>query len=235
MYQNGIFGKFLAMDIALDASWKAVLQKEFDKPYFIDLLNFVKAEYATVGQRCFPPEEQLFSAFDYCPFDKVKVVIIGQDPYHGYGQAHGLCFSVNDGIAFPPSLRNIFEEVKNDTGTPVPISGNLTRWADQGILLLNATLTVREGMAGSHQKKGWEKFTDAVIQAVSDQRETVVFLLWGSYAQKKGKLVDRSRHLVLETGHPSPLSANRGLWFGNRHFTKTNDYLVATGQTPIEW
>lgn len=235
MLRISIFGKILAMDIAFEASWKAVLQKEFDKPYFIDLLNFVKAEYATHGSRCFPPQEQLFSAFEHCPLDKVKVVIIGQDPYHGYGQAHGLCFSVNDGIAFPPSLRNIFEEVKNDTGTPVPISGNLTRWADQGILLLNATLTVREGMAGSHQKKGWEKFTDAVIQAVSDQRENVVFLLWGSYAQKKGKLVDRSRHLVLETGHPSPLSANRGLWFGNRHFTKTNDYLVATGQTPIEW
>ncbi len=235
MLRIGIFGKILAMDIALEASWKAVLEKELDKPYFNDLIKFVKFEYTTPGMRCFPPADQIFSAFDHCPFHHVKVVIIGQDPYHGYGQAHGLCFSVNDGIAFPPSLRNIFEEVKNDTGTPVPNSGNLMRWADQGILLLNATLTVREGMAGSHQNKGWEKFTDAVIQAVSDHRENVVFLLWGSYAQKKGKFIDRSRHLVLETGHPSPLSANRGLWFGNGHFTKTNDYLIANGKTPVRW
>lgn len=235
MLRIGIFGKILAMDIALEASWKAVLKKELDKPYFNDLIKFVKFEYTTPGMRCFPPADQIFSAFDHCPFHHVNVVIIGQDPYHGFGQAHGLCFSVNDGIAFPPSLRNIFEEVKNDTGTPVPNSGNLMRWADQGILLLNATLTVREGMAGSHQNKGWEKFTDAVIQAVSDQRENVVFLLWGSYAQKKGKFIDRSRHLVLETGHPSPLSANRGLWFGNGHFTKTNDYLIANGKTPVRW
>lgn len=235
MLRIGIFGKILAMDIALEASWKAVLEKELDKPYFNDLIKFVKFEYSTPGMRCFPPADQIFSAFDHCPFHHVKVVIIGQDPYHGCGQAHGLCFSVNDGIAFPPSLRNIFEEVKNDTGTPVPNSGNLMRWADQGILLLNATLTVREGMAGSHQNKGWEKFTDAVIQAVSDQRENVVFLLWGSYAQKKGKFIDRSRHLVLQTGHPSPLSANRGLWFGNGHFTKTNDYLIANGKTPVRW
>lgn len=235
MLRIGIFGKILAMDIALEASWKAVLKKELDKPYFNDLIKFVKFEYTTPGMRCFPPADQIFSAFDHCPFHHVNVVIIGQDPYHGFGQAHGLCFSVNDGIAFPPSLRNIFEEVKNDTGTPVPNSGNLMRWADQGILLLNATLTVREGMAGSHQNKGWEKFTDAVIQAVSDQRENVVFLLWGNYAQKKGKFIDRSRHLVLETGHPSPLSANRGLWFGNGHFTKTNDYLIANGKTPVRW
>ena len=235
MLRIGIFGKILAMDIALEASWKAVLEKELDKPYFNDLIKFVKFEYTTPGMRCFPPADQIFSAFDHCPFHHVNVVIIGQDPYHGYGQAHGLCFSVNDGIAFPPSLRNIFEEVKNDTGTPVPNSGNLMRWADQGILLLNATLTVREGMAGSHQNKGWEKFTDAVIQAVSDHRENVVFLLWGSYAQKKGKFIDRSRHLVLQTGHPSPLSANRGLWFGNGHFTKTNDYLIANGKTPVRW
>lgn len=221
------------MQVKIHPSWQAQLENEFKKPYFHNLITFVKDEYA--NHRCFPKGSQVFSAFDFCPFEDVKVVIIGQDPYHGLGQANGLCFSVNDGIAFPPSLINIFKEIEQDLTIPFPQSGNLERWAKQGILLLNATLTVRESEAGSHQNKGWEEFTDAVIQKISDEKENVVFLLWGGFAKKKGTKIDRSKHCVLETGHPSPLSANRGLWFGNKHFSKTNSFLVANGKNPIQW
>ncbi|OWP85711.1 uracil-DNA glycosylase, partial [Flavobacterium covae] len=185
--------------------------------------------------RCFPKGSLIFSAFDHCPFDNVKVVIIGQDPYHGLGQANGLCFSVNEGISFPPSLINIFKEIQTDLNIPIPISGNLERWAEQGVLLLNATLTVRENTAGSHQNKGWETFTDAVIEQISDKKENVVFLLWGGFAKKKGAKIDRNKHYVLEAGHPSPLSANRGLWFNNKHFSKTNDYLKSIKKEEIKW
>lgn len=221
------------MQTSLHASWNAVLKDEFKKPYFEQLSTFVSSEYEQFT--CFPSKKEIFAAFNHCPFDQVKVVIIGQDPYHGLGQANGLCFSVNDGIAFPPSLVNIFKELKSDLDVTIPIWGNLERWAKEGVLLLNATLTVREGLAGSHQKKGWETFTDAVIQQISDQKEQVVFLLWGSYAQKKGAKIDRTKHLVLETGHPSPLSANRGLWFGNKHFSQTNLYLKEKGIGVINW
>jgi uracil-DNA glycosylase len=221
------------MDIKIHSSWQQVLESEYGKPYFQKLISFVKNEYAT--KRCFPLESEIFAAFNHCPFDKVKVVIIGQDPYHGFGQANGLCFSVNDGINFPPSLINIFKEIQSDLGLPIPISGNLERWADQGVLLLNATLTVREIEAGSHQKKGWETFTDAVIQKISDEKENVVFLLWGGFAQKKGAKINRTKHHVLESGHPSPLSANRGFWFGNKHLSKTNAYLQSLGKETIEW
>ncbi len=221
------------MDIKIHSSWQQVLESEYEKPYFQELISFIKNEYAT--KRCFPLESEIFAAFNHCPFDKVKVVIIGQDPYHGFGQANGLCFSVNDGINFPPSLINIFKEIQSDLGLPIPISGNLERWADQGVLLLNATLTVRESEAGSHQKKGWETFTDAVIQKISDEKENVVFLLWGGFAKKKGAKINRTKHHVLETGHPSPLSANRGLWFGNKHFSKTNAYLQSLGKETIKW
>ncbi|MBP6557254.1 MAG: uracil-DNA glycosylase [Flavobacterium sp.] len=221
------------MLIKIHSSWRNQLSNEFEKPYFEKLNTFVKSEYA--AHRCFPFGTQIFSAFDHCPFDNVKVVIIGQDPYHGFGQANGLCFSVNDGIAFPPSLINIFKEIQADLDLPIPISGNLERWADQGVLLLNATLTVRESEAGSHQNQGWETFTDAVIQKVSDAKMNVVFLLWGGFAKKKGTKIDRSKHHVLETGHPSPLSANRGLWFGNKHFSKTNAYLKSIGNNEIQW
>jgi uracil-DNA glycosylase len=221
------------MLIKIHSSWHNVLHQEFDKPYFQKLIEFVKKEYAT--QKCFPKGAQIFAAFDYCTFDKIKVVIIGQDPYHGFGQANGLCFSVNDGIAFPPSLSNIFKEIQADLGVPIPSSGNLERWANQGVLLLNATLTVRESQAGSHQNQGWETFTDAVIQKISDEKEHVVFLLWGGFAKKKGSKIDKLKHHVLETGHPSPLSANRGLWFGNKHFSETNDYLRKCGQKEINW
>ncbi len=221
------------MQVKIHPSWQAQLEIEFEKPYFHSLITFVKEEYA--NHRCFPKGSQIFSAFDFCPFDDVKVVIIGQDPYHGYGQANGLCFSVNDGIAFPPSLINIFKEIEQDLTIPFPQSGNLERWAKQGILLLNATLTVRESEAGSHQNKGWEDFTDAVIQRISDQKENVVFLLWGGFAKKKGAKIDRSKHCVLETGHPSPLSANRGLWFGNKHFSKTNEFLKLKELSVINW
>jgi uracil-DNA glycosylase len=220
------------MLIKIHSSWHDQLS-EFDKPYFEQLTTFVKSEYTS--HRCFPIGTQIFSAFDHCPFDKVKVVIIGQDPYHGFGQANGLCFSVNDGIAFPPSLLNIFKEIQADLKMPFPRTGNLERWADQGVLLLNATLTVRESEAGSHQNQGWETFTDAVIQKVSEAKENVVFLLWGGFAKKKGAKIDRAKHYVLETGHPSPLSANRGLWFGNRHFSKTNAYLQSIGRDDILW
>lgn len=221
------------MHINLEPSWKNILSDEFEKPYFKSLIEFVKSEYSQ--HTCYPKGSQIFSAFDSCPFDNVKVVIIGQDPYHGVGQANGLCFSVNDGIAFPPSLVNIFKEIQTDLEKPFPATGNLERWAKQGVLLLNATLTVRAHEAGSHQKRGWETFTDAVIQKVSDSNEEVVFLLWGGFAKKKGLKINREKHLVLETGHPSPLSANRGLWFGNRHFSKANEYLKAKGKKEIEW
>lgn len=222
----------MALDVKIEQSWKALLQEEFDKPYFAELTEFVRAEYKSY--RIYPPGSQIFNAFNLCPFDKVKVVIIGQDPYHGPGQAHGLCFSVNDGVPFPPSLRNIFKEVNADTGAPIPQSGNLTRWATQGVLLLNATLTVREHSAGSHQRRGWETFTDSVIRIISEQKSNVVFILWGAYAQSKASLIDSSRHLVLRSVHPSPLSAHAG-FFGNHHFSLANDYLVRNGFTSIDW
>lgn len=221
------------MQVNIHPSWKSVLSEEFEKPYFENLINFVKSEYAT--HTCYPKGSQIFSAFDHCHFDDVKVVIIGQDPYHGPNQANGLCFSVNDGIPFPPSLQNIFKEISTDLNVPIPPTGNLERWADQGVLLLNATLTVRQSEAGSHQKKGWETFTDAVIKKVSDEKSNVIFLLWGGFAQKKASLIDGSKHLILNSGHPSPLSANRGFWFGNKHFSKANDYLKSLGKQDIHW
>lgn len=221
------------MQIKIHPSWQSILENEFTKPYFKHLISFVKNEYEQ--QTCYPKESQIFAAFDHCPLENVKVVIIGQDPYHGPNQANGLCFSVNDGIPFPPSLQNIFKEVEKDLQISYPKSGNLERWADQGVLLLNATLTVRQSEAGSHQNKGWEMFTDAVIQQISNQKENVIFLLWGGFAKKKGAKIDRNKHIVLETGHPSPLSANRGLWFGNNHFSKTNQHLIDLGKTEIIW
>ncbi|MDR1121542.1 MAG: uracil-DNA glycosylase [Dysgonamonadaceae bacterium] len=220
------------MEVKIEASWKERLQAEFDKPYFEMLIHFVRNEYAT--RTIYPPGKLIFNAFDQCPFDRVKVVILGQDPYHEPGQAHGLCFSVNDGIPFPPSLQNIFKEISVDLGSPSPSSGNLLRWAAQGVLLLNATLTVCAHAAGSHQNKGWETFTDAVIHCLAEEKQHVVFILWGSYAQQKGAFIDASKHLVLKSPHPSPLSAHRG-FFGNKHFSKANDYLVRTGQTPVNW
>ena len=220
------------MDVRIDPTWKVALQAEFDKDYFVRLTDFVRQEYKTT--QVFPPARLIFNAFDSCPFDKVKVVIIGQDPYHGYGQAHGLCFSVNDGIAFPPSSVNIFKEIARDLHKPMPQSGNLQRWAHQGVLLLNATLTVRAHQAGSHQNKGWETFTDAAIQALASRREHIVFMLWGSYAQKKGSVIDPQKHLVLKTVHPSPLSAFRG-FIGCGHFSAANKYLAEHGHTPIDW
>jgi len=220
------------MYLKIESSWKAVLQTEFDKEYFATLTAFVRNEYKT--RLTFPPANLIFNAFDQCPFDKVKVVIIGQDPYHGDGQAHGLCFSVNDGVAFPPSLLNIFKEIERDLGKSMPSSGNLIRWAQQGVLLLNATLTVQAHMAGSHQGKGWEAFTDAVIRKIAEEKEQVVFLLWGSYAQKKGDFIDSKRHLVLKSVHPSPLSAYRG-FIGNNHFSLANTYLRQNGQPEINW
>ena len=220
------------MDVKIEPSWKERLQPEFEKEYFKQLTAFVRDEYrqGTV----YPPGPLIFSAFDHCPFDKVKVVILGQDPYHEPGQAHGLCFSVQDGTPFPPSLVNIFQEIKSDLGKTVPPSGNLLRWADQGVLLLNATLTVRAHQAGSHQNKGWEAFTDAVIHCLAAERNHIVYMLWGSYAQRKGAFIDTNRNLVLQSAHPSPLSAYRG-FFGCRHFSKANDYLIATGQLHIDW
>ncbi|WP_459209327.1 uracil-DNA glycosylase [Aquimarina rhabdastrellae] len=221
------------MNVQIDPSWKAQLNTEFEKPYFKILTDFVKSEYTT--HQCYPKGSQVFAAFDHCSFDDVKVVIIGQDPYHGVGQANGLCFSVNDGIAMPPSLINIFKEIETDLQQEFPSSGNLERWAKQGVLLLNATLTVRAHQAGSHQKQGWEQFTDQVIKVISEQKQNVVFLLWGGYAKKKGAKIDTQKHLVLTSGHPSPLSANRGYWFGNQHFSKTNTYLKEIGAAPIKW
>lgn len=221
------------MDVRIEPSWKALLEAEFQQPYFTSLVEFVKKEYQT--QRVYPPGRLMFSAFDYCPFEACKVVILGQDPYHGPGQANGLCFSVNDGIPMPPSLQNIFREIQDDLGIAPPRSGNLERWAKQGILLLNATLTVRDGQAGSHQQKGWETFTDAVIRTINDQKEGVVFLLWGRHAQEKGRFIDTAKHHVLKASHPSPLAANRGGWFGCKHFSQTNLLLSRSGQSPISW
>ena len=219
--------------VHIHSSWKEVLGAEFEKPYFENLISFVRDQYTS--NTCYPPGKQIFSAFDHCHFDNVEVVILGQDPYHGAGQANGLCFSVSDGIAMPPSLINIFREIETDLGNPPPKTGNLERWADQGVLLLNAVLTVRQGEAGSHQGKGWETFTDAVIKKISDEKKDVVFLLWGGYAKKKGVSIDKSKHLILESGHPSPLSANKGHWFGNKHFSKANEFLKAKGKREIEW
>ena len=221
------------MDVRIDASWKEVLQKEFEKDYFTRLTSFVREEYAGTTP-IYPPARLIFNAFDHCPFNDVKVVILGQDPYHGVGQANGLCFSVNKGVAFPPSLMNIFKEIQSDLGKPLPPNGDLTRWANQGVLLLNATLTVQAHQAGSHQRRGWEEFTDAAIRILAEEREHLVFILWGAYAQKKGAFIDRNKHLVLTSAHPSPLSAYNG-FFGNRHFSRANEYLAAHGATPIEW
>ena len=221
------------MNVNIEPGWKAKLSSEFEKPYFENLAGFVKDEYK--ANTCFPKGSEIFAAFDHCRFDDLKVVIIGQDPYHGVGQANGLCFSVNDGIEKPPSLINIFKEIETDLGVSFPSSGNLQRWAKQGVLLLNATLTVRAHQAGSHQNKGWEQFTDAVIQTISNDKEGVVFLLWGGFAKKKGAKIDRTKHCILTSGHPSPLSANRGYWFGNKHFSKANAYLKDSQQKPIVW
>ena len=221
------------MSVRIEESWNRVLSAEWDKPYFKTLTQWVRNEYQT--KRIFLPGKQIFAAFDATPFQSVKVVILGQDPYHDLGQANGLCFSVNDGIAFPPSLMNIFKEVHDDTGAPMPRSGDLSRWARQGVLLLNATLTVEAHRAGSHQNHGWEQFTDQAIAHLATEREGIVFMLWGNYAKQKGRFIDRTRHLVLTAAHPSPLSANRGGWFGNHHFSQANAYLVSRGQSPIEW
>lgn len=220
------------MEVKIEASWQKILQTEFDQPYFEQLVKFVKAEYAS--QTIYPPAGQIFNAFNLCPLDNVRVVILGQDPYHGAGQAHGLCFSVNDGVPFPPSLLNICKEMADDMGKPMPASGNLQYLANQGVLLLNATLTVRSGQAGSHQGKGWETFTDAVIKTISNTKQNVVFLLWGAYAGNKSKLIDASKHLVLKAPHPSPLSSYRG-FFGCKHFSQANAYLQQHGLSPIKW
>ena len=222
----------MGVDVSIADSWKGRLKEEFEKAYFEELIEFVKQEYST--QRVFPPGKEIFRAFDKCEFDEVKVVIIGQDPYHGEGQANGLCFSVREGVRNPPSLVNIFKELEKDLGKPFPPSGELERWAKQGVLLLNATLTVRASSPGSHQNKGWEKFTDAVIQKIADEKENVVFILWGAYAQKKGEIIDRSKHHVIMSPHPSPFSADRG-FFGSRPFSKTNAYLKGKGLKEIEW
>lgn len=220
------------MSVQIEESWKQHIGEEFEKPYFTELIKFVHEEYR--NNTCYPPGRLIFNAFNLCPFNDVKVVIIGQDPYHEPGQAHGLCFSVNDGVAFPPSLVNIFKEIESDLGRPVPASGSLVRWAEQGVLLLNATLTVRAHVAGSHQRHGWEEFTDAVIRKLSAGREHLVFILWGSYAQSKAQLIDASKHFILRSAHPSPLSAYRG-FFGNHHFSLANQYLEQHGIKPVEW
>lgn len=220
------------MEVKIEESWNQRLNGEFQKEYFLGLTSFVKNEYAT--KTIYPPGSLIFNAFNLCPFDKVKAVIVGQDPYHGPGQAHGLCFSVKDGIQFPPSLLNIFKEIEMDLGIVKPFSGNLERWASQGVLLLNATLTVRAQQAGSHQRKGWEEFTDAAIKALNLEKKNLVFFLWGAYAQKKGETIDEARHLVLKSVHPSPLSASRG-FFGNKHFSRCNEYLEKNGIGPIKW
>lgn len=220
------------MSVKIEESWKQHLNEEFKKPYFQALIDFVKEEYLKF--KIFPPGSQIFSAFDYCTFDKVKVVIVGQDPYHGFGQANGLCFSVNDSVKHPPSLQNIFKEIKTDLGHDIPTSGNLEPWAEQGVLLLNATLTVREGKAGSHQHRGWEEFTDAVLRVVSEKKDNVVFMLWGAFAQKKGAFLNPTKHLILKAAHPSPFSANNG-FFGCRHFSKTNQFLQKLGLEEVNW
>lgn len=221
------------MKIEIATSWRKILASEFQKPYFEELTTFVKQEYET--NLCFPPEIKLFEAFNLCALEDLKVVIIGQDPYHDVGQAHGLCFSVNEGIKHPPSLINIFKEIETDLNIPYPKSGNLERWARQGVLMLNATLSVQAHNAGSHQKKGWEQFTDAIISKISEEQENIVFLLWGGFAKKKGLKIDTNKHCVLTSGHPSPLSANRGYWFGNKHFSKTNNYLKNNNLPIINW
>ena len=221
------------MKVDIHKRWKPYLEDELNKPYFLDLSNFVKSEYE--NYTCFPPKNQIFNAFNHCHFEAIKVVIIGQDPYHGDGQANGLCFSVNDGVSHPPSLKNIFKEIESDLGIPYPKSGNLMRWANQGVLMLNATLTVKAHEAGSHQKKGWEVFTDSVIKTISDRKENIVFLLWGGYAKKKIELIDVNKHQVLTSGHPSPLSANRGYWFGNKNFLDTNKWLKNKELQSIVW
>ncbi len=220
------------MFVNIDDSWKDKLKEEFSKPYFNVLTNFIREEYKT--KDIFPPAKLIFNAFDKYPFNEVKVVIIGQDPYHNPGQANGLCFSVNDNVRIPPSLSNIYKEIYNDLGKPIPESGNLEHWSEQGVLLLNATLTVRANSPGSHQNKGWEQFTDAVIDKLSTDCENIVFLLWGSFAQRKGANIDTNKHQVLKSVHPSPLSAHRG-FFGNRHFSKTNEYLIQHNKKPIDW
>ena len=220
------------MDIKIEPHWKKLLNNEFEKPYFAALTEFVKSEYAT--QKIYPPGRLIFNAFDKCPFDKVKVVILGQDPYHEPGQAHGLCFSVSDGVPPPPSLQNIFKEIESDLGIPVPKSGNLERWAEQGVFMLNATLTVRAHQAGSHQKKGWETFTDQVVRLLNESENHLVFILWGAYAQRKGEFIDAKKHLVLSSVHPSPLSSHKG-FFGNHHFSKAKAYLTSHGKEPIRW
>ena len=221
------------MAVSIHPEWENILQDTFESVYFKALIHFVKSAYGSV--KCFPPGKLIFNAFDLCPPEKTKVVILGQDPYHGPGQAHGLCFSVPRGVPHPPSLINIFKELEKDVKTPYPKSGNLSPWAKQGVLLLNTTLTVQANRAGSHQGKGWEKFTDQVIHILSNNYKNIVFLLWGSYAKQKIKIIDREKHFVLTSGHPSPLSANRGYWFGNSHFSKTNDYLTSKGKKPINW
>ena len=220
------------MEVKIEEGWKSQLDIEFNKPYFHELVRFVKGEYSS--KTIYPPPKMIFNAFNFTPFNQTKVVIVGQDPYHQPHQANGLCFSVNDGIRIPPSLVNIYKEINLDLGTPIPASGNLERWAKQGVLLLNATLTVRAGAAGSHQGKGWEQFTDSVIESLSTDRNNLVFMLWGAYAQKKGATIDQSKHLVMRSPHPSPLSAHRG-FFGNKHFSKANEYLISKGKRPIEW
>jgi len=220
------------MDVKIEKSWEEQLKCEFEKPYFNALVEFVREEYAK--HPVYPPPTQIFHAFDVCPFDEVKVVIIGQDPYHGKGQANGLCFSVNEGVRTPPSLKNIYKEIRNDLGKEIPESGNLDGWAKQGVLLLNATLTVCAKSPGSHQHKGWEEFTDAAIKVLSEKRKDLVFMLWGAYAQKKGQVIVDSKHLILKSSHPSPFSADRG-FFGNKHFSKANEYLEKHGINPIDW
>ena len=221
------------MNVQIENTWKQQLAAEFEKPYFAQLAQAVRQEYTSAT--CYPPGQLVFNAFNLCPFDRVKVVIIGQDPYHEPRQAHGLSFSVQDGVAYPPSLQNIFKEIEADLGTPVPTSGNLTRWAEQGVLLLNATLTVRAHMANSHSRLGWQQFTDAAIRALATSRQHIVYMLWGGYARSKAYMIPRDRNLVLESVHPSPLSANRGGWFGQHQFSRCNAYLQQTAQTPIVW
>lgn len=221
------------MEKFIPTDWYFFLESTLQQTYFQNLSDFVEKEY--VSFRCYPPKEMIFSAFKYFPPSETKVVIIGQDPYHGHGQANGLCFSVNDGITFPPSLQNIFKELERDLDIPIAISGNLERWAEQGVLLLNATLTVRENLAGSHQGKGWETFTNYVIKELSNQNEQLIFVLWGNYAQQKTKFIDEKKHIILKSGHPSPLSANRGLWFGNAHFRLINELLKQRGKVEISW
>ena len=220
------------MNVKIANSWKKLLQEEFEKPYFEKLVDYIKQEYAS--QKVYPPGSLIFNAFNQCSLDELKVVIVGQDPYHGAGQANGLCFSVNDGITFPPSLNNIFKEIANDIDTPFPVSGNLEKWAKQGVLLLNATLTVRARQAGSHQNQGWETFTDNVLRKISEEKENIVFLLWGAFAQQKTKIINSSKHHLMKAAHPSPFSADKG-FFGCKHFSKTNSFLSSIGKKEIMW